>query len=109
MGGDRQKALKELEALREENEDLKEELHAQREQALTKVSNANRIYEENAVLEKQLKVKMDKNDELLRENNALRAKLIQGSAWAAAAASNAGFEGINDNNGNNNNNNNNRF
>jgi len=70
--------------LQEEKEDLKDDLEKEREHHDIKVSNSNKIYEENAVLEKQLRLRMDKIESLTELNSALATKVASLSQQAAS-------------------------
>lgn len=72
--------------LQEEKEELQEDLDKEREHREAKVTNANKIYEENAVLEKQLQLKIAKVESLTELNQALQEKVVQFSHKAAAAS-----------------------
>jgi len=63
------------ESLREEKEEIEGDLAKERENHDIKVSNSNKIYEQNAMLEKQLAIKMEKVEKLSLMNNALQNKL----------------------------------
>jgi len=63
------------ESMREEKEELEEDLEKEREKHNIKVSNSNKIYEQNAMLEKQLAIKMEKIEKLTQMNEALQNKV----------------------------------
>lgn len=85
LSAERHKLQVTTQQLQEEKEDLQDDLEHSREHHETKVTNANKIYEENAVLEKQLQLKMAKIEQLTEMNQALQEKVIVFSKQAAAA------------------------
>jgi len=86
LGEERSRMSEYVASMKEEKDELEDDLDRQRETHDVKVANANKIYEENAMLEKQLAIKMEKIEGLTEMNENLQEKLSTLSKQALAGA-----------------------